>query len=48
MYTAAPTPNPDGSSPAGSLERGKGESTPPAGAMRIFVLRSLWAGAKAA
>ncbi len=28
--TAAPTPNPDGSSPAGSFERGKGESTPPA------------------
>jgi hypothetical protein len=48
MRTAAPTPNPDGSSPAGSLERGKGEFTPPAGAMRIFVLRSLWAGATAA
>lgn len=29
--TAAPTPNPDGSTPAGSLDRGKGELTPPAG-----------------
>jgi tetratricopeptide (TPR) repeat protein len=29
--TAAPTPNPDGSTPAGSLDRGKGESTPPVG-----------------
>src|SRR5512145_3545528 len=28
LCTAAPTPNPDGSSPAGSLDRGKGESTP--------------------
>lgn len=28
--TAAPTPNPDGSTPAGSLDQGKGKSTSPA------------------
>ena len=31
---AAPTLNPDGPSPAGSLDRGKGEPTPPAGSSR--------------
>src|SRR6187549_1918865 len=31
---AEPTPNPDGSTPAGSLDRGKGERTPSAGSSR--------------
>ena len=31
---AWPTPNSDGSTPAGSLDRSKGEHTPPAGSSR--------------
>src|SRR5690606_20328053 len=34
LYAAAPAPNPDRSTPAGSFTRGKGERTPPAGSSR--------------
>src|SRR4051794_37683625 len=45
--TAAPTPNPGGSSPAGSLEPGKGECSPPAGLVVRLLAAQRRAGAEA-